>query len=171
MIPSFPLCLSPNSLSTFLQAMGCPSLLPSVILLRPSKAPASSVEAKRQCSLLFAMQEYYFHCMAGRDGLVDTTVKTSRSGYLQRCLVKNLESLRVHYDGSVRDDTDGSVVQLFYGEDGLDMLQTSYITDFKFMAQNSKQYAKQLNLEEAIRVGKVRGCPGPFTSTSQVLHL
>ena len=52
-------------------------------------------------------QEYYFHCMAGRDGLVDTTVKTSRSGYLQRCLVKNLESLRVHYDSTVRDDADG----------------------------------------------------------------
>ena len=53
------------------------------------------------------LQEYYFHCMAGREGLVDTTVKTSRSGYLQRCLVKNLESLRVHYDQTVRDDCDG----------------------------------------------------------------
>ena len=52
-------------------------------------------------------QEYYFHCMAGREGLVDTTVKTSRSGYLQRCLVKNLEPLRVHYDHTVRDDCDG----------------------------------------------------------------
>ena len=50
--------------------------------------------------------------MAGRDGLVDTTVKTSRSGYLQRCLVKNLEPLRVHYDSTVRDDADGSVVQV-----------------------------------------------------------
>ena len=45
--------------------------------------------------------------MAGREGLVDTTVKTSRSGYLQRCLVKNLEPLRVHYDHTVRDDCDG----------------------------------------------------------------
>ncbi len=44
--------------------------------------------------------------MAGREGLVDTTVKTSRSGYLQRCLVKNLEPLRCHYDATVRDDTD-----------------------------------------------------------------
>ena len=45
--------------------------------------------------------------MAGREGLVDTTVKTSRSGYLQRCLIKNLEALRTHYDSSVRDDCDG----------------------------------------------------------------
>ena len=36
-------------------------------------------------------QEFFFHCMAGREGLVDTAVKTSRSGYLQRCLVKLLE--------------------------------------------------------------------------------
>jgi DNA-directed RNA polymerase beta' subunit len=56
-----------------------------------------------------------------REGLVDTTVKTSRSGYLQRCLVKNLEALRVAYDGSVRDVCDGSVVQLYYGDDGLDV--------------------------------------------------
>jgi len=46
------------------------------------------------------------------EGLVDTTVKTSRSGYLQRCLVKNLEALRVTYDGTVRDVCDGSVVQV-----------------------------------------------------------
>ena len=38
--------------------------------------------------------EFYFHCMAGREGLVDTAVKTSRSGYLQRCLIKHLEALR-----------------------------------------------------------------------------
>ena len=54
-------------------------------------------------------QEYYFHCMSGREGLVDTAVKTSRSGYLQRCLVKHLEDLVVGHDGTVRD-SDGSVV-------------------------------------------------------------
>ena len=64
-------------------------------------------------------QEYYFHCMAGREGLVDTAAKTSRSGYLQRCLVKHLEELRVNYDLTVRDSS-GAVVQFLYGEDGLD---------------------------------------------------
>ena len=48
--------------------------------------------------------EFYFHCMAGREGLVDTAVKTSRSGYLQRCLIKHLEPLVVGYDHSVRAD-------------------------------------------------------------------
>lgn len=81
-------------------------------------------------------QEYYFHCMAGREGLVDTAVKTSRSGYLQRCLVKNLEGLRVAYDSTVRD-TDKSIVQFNYGEDGLDVTKVSYHTQFAFLASNA----------------------------------
>jgi DNA-directed RNA polymerase I subunit RPA1 len=47
--------------------------------------------------------------MAGREGLIDTAVKTSRSGYLQRCLMKHLESLMVHYDYTVRE-SDGSII-------------------------------------------------------------
>jgi hypothetical protein len=81
-------------------------------------------------------QEYYFHCMAGRDGLVDTAVKTARSGYLQRCMIKNLEGLTIAYDSTVRDASDGSVVQFAYGEDGLDVLHTSYLTDFTFLQDN-----------------------------------
>jgi DNA-directed RNA polymerase I subunit RPA1 len=57
-------------------------------------------------------QEYFFHCMAGREGLIDTAVKTSRSGYLQRCLIKGMEGIRVHYDNTVRD-SDGSLVQVW----------------------------------------------------------
>ena len=48
-------------------------------------------------------QEFFYHCMAGREGLIDTAVKTSRSGYLQRCLIKLLEGLVVNYDQTVRD--------------------------------------------------------------------
>ena len=71
-------------------------------------------------------QEYYYHCMAGREGLVDTAVKTSRSGYLQRCLVKHMESLSVNYDGTVRAD-DGSIVQFRYGEDSLNTQETQFL--------------------------------------------
>jgi DNA-directed RNA polymerase I subunit RPA1 len=71
-------------------------------------------------------QEYFFHCMAGREGLVDTAVKTSHSGYLQRCLIKHLEGITVAYDMTVRD-SDGSVIQFLYGEDGVDVLKTSFI--------------------------------------------
>jgi DNA-directed RNA polymerase I subunit RPA1 len=81
-------------------------------------------------------QEFFFHCMAGREGLIDTAVKTSRSGYLQRCLVKHLESLRVHYDQSVRD-SDGTLLQFYYGEDGVDVTRQSYLFDqFAFCAAN-----------------------------------
>ncbi|CAL1353335.1 unnamed protein product [Linum trigynum] len=80
-------------------------------------------------------QEYYFHCMAGREGLVDTAVKTSRSGYLQRCLIKNLECLKINYDHTVRD-ADGSIVQFQYGEDGVDVHKTSFLAKFDVLAKN-----------------------------------
>ncbi|KAF3442582.1 hypothetical protein FNV43_RR16498 [Rhamnella rubrinervis] len=87
-------------------------------------------------------QEYYFHCMAGREGLVDTAVKTSRSGYLQRCLIKNLEGLKVCYDYTVRD-ADGSIIQFCYGEDGVDVHQTSFIANFEAFAANKEMIYKK----------------------------
>ncbi|KAL8261668.1 hypothetical protein R6Q59_025717 [Mikania micrantha] len=89
-------------------------------------------------------QEYYFHCMAGREGLVDTAVKTSRSGYLQRCLIKNLESLKVSYDYTVRD-ADGSIVQFFYGEDGVDVHQTSFLNNLQVLKSNQEIISQRLN--------------------------
>ena len=73
--------------------------------------------------------------MAGREGLIDTAVKTSRSGYLQRCLIKHLESLTVNYDYTVRD-SDLSVVQFHYGEDSIDIGRTSYLDKFSFLTSN-----------------------------------
>uniref|UniRef100_A0A182MWW7 DNA-directed RNA polymerase subunit n=1 Tax=Anopheles culicifacies TaxID=139723 RepID=A0A182MWW7_9DIPT len=75
-------------------------------------------------------QDFFFHCMAGREGLIDTAVKTSRSGYLQRCLVKHLEGLSVHYDMTVRE-SDGGVLQFMYGEDGMDIGKTQFIANDK----------------------------------------
>ncbi|KAL0652853.1 hypothetical protein Bca4012_095544 [Brassica carinata] len=87
-------------------------------------------------------QEYYFHCMAGREGLVDTAVKTSRSGYLQRCLMKNLESLKVNYDCTVRD-ADGSIIQFQYGEDGVDVHRSSFIEKFQEMTLNQDMFLER----------------------------
>jgi DNA-directed RNA polymerase I subunit RPA1 len=89
-------------------------------------------------------QEYYFHAMAGREGLIDTAVKTSRSGYLQRCLIKGMEGLKVEYDTSVRD-SDGSMVQFLYGEDGLDVTKQAHLRDFKFLLENISSELSQLN--------------------------
>ncbi|KAI1499461.1 DNA-directed RNA polymerase-like protein [Biscogniauxia marginata] len=92
-------------------------------------------------------QEYYFHHMAGREGLIDTAVKTSRSGYLQRCLIKGMEGLKVAYDTSVRD-SDGSMVQFLYGEDGLDITKQKYLTDFGFVLRNQMSQVHQLGIAE-----------------------
>ena len=63
--------------------------------------------------------EYWHHTVGGREGLIDTAVKTSITGYIQRRLVKSLESIHVANDGTVRD-AQKSVIQFKYGEDGLD---------------------------------------------------
>jgi DNA-directed RNA polymerase II subunit RPB1 len=61
--------------------------------------------------------ELFFHAMGGRMGLIDTAVKTSQTGYIQRRLVKGLEDLKVEYDMTVRNNM-GKIVQFSYGEDG-----------------------------------------------------
>ncbi|MCI4357405.1 MAG: DNA-directed RNA polymerase subunit A', partial [Thermoplasmata archaeon] len=63
--------------------------------------------------------EYFFHSMGGREGLVDTAVRTSRSGYMQRRLINALEDLKVTEDGTVRN-TAGTIIEYRYGEDGID---------------------------------------------------
>ncbi|XP_014822463.1 PREDICTED: DNA-directed RNA polymerase I subunit RPA1 [Poecilia mexicana] len=96
-------------------------------------------------------QEFFFHCMAGREGLVDTAVKTSRSGYLQRCIIKHLEGLVVQYDLTVRD-SDGSVVQFLYGEDGLDIPKTQFLQprQFPFIENNYEVIRKSQNLDSVL---------------------
>ena len=63
--------------------------------------------------------EFFFHAMAGREGLIDTAVKTAETGYIQRRLVKAMEDVMAKYDGTVRNSL-GDIVQFVYGEDGLD---------------------------------------------------
>jgi DNA-directed RNA polymerase III subunit RPC1 len=63
--------------------------------------------------------EFFFHTMGGREGLVDTAVKTATTGYMARRLMKAMEDLAMQYDGSVRN-SEGVVVQFVYGRDGLD---------------------------------------------------
>lgn len=63
--------------------------------------------------------EFFFHSMAGREGLVDTAVKTANTGYLQRRLMKAMETLKVEYDGTVRNARE-NIIQFAYGSDGYD---------------------------------------------------
>jgi len=63
--------------------------------------------------------EYFFHSMGGREGLVDTAVRTSRSGYMQRRLINALVDIKVKEDGTVRNTAD-TIIQFQFGEDGID---------------------------------------------------
>ncbi len=62
-------------------------------------------------------QEFFFHAMSGREGLIDTAVKTSDTGYTQRQLIKAMEDVMIQHDGTVRDAA-GNIIQFHYGEDG-----------------------------------------------------
>jgi DNA-directed RNA polymerase II subunit RPB1 len=65
------------------------------------------------------LKEYFFHAMAGRNGVISTSIKTAETGYLQRKLIKRCENLAAYYDGTVRE-SGGLVVQEIYGGDGYD---------------------------------------------------
>ena len=64
-------------------------------------------------------QELFMHAMGGRIGLIDTAVKTSTTGYIQRRLIKALEDLKVEYDMTIRTNKN-KIVQFAYGDDGID---------------------------------------------------
>lgn len=64
-------------------------------------------------------QELFFHAMGGRMGLIDTAVKTSNTGYIQRRLIKGMEDLKVEYDMTVRNSK-GKIVQFAYGDDSME---------------------------------------------------
>ena len=67
-------------------------------------------------------QELFFHAMGGRVGLIDTAVKTSTTGYIQRRLIKGLEDLMVSYDMTVRTNKN-KIVQFCYGDDNIDCIK------------------------------------------------
>ncbi|MCJ7613653.1 DNA-directed RNA polymerase subunit A' [Candidatus Bathyarchaeota archaeon] len=104
--------------------------------------------------------EYFFHAMGGREGLVDTAVRTQQSGYMQRRLINALEQLRVEYDGTVRTST-GDIIQLTYGEDGVDPAKSDHgksvnvsriVDQVKIMVNQEKPASKEYMLERLSEV-------------------
>ena len=86
---------------------------------RHSKLPAAKGFVQNSFYSGLTPTEFFFHTMGGREGLVDTAVKTAETGYMQRRLVKSLEDLVLHYDNTVRN-SNNEVIQFQYGGDGLD---------------------------------------------------
>jgi len=70
-------------------------------------------------------EEFFFHAMGGREGLVDTAVRTSTSGYMQRRLVNALQDMVIENDGTVRN-SDKNVIQFQYGDDNIDPMHTDH---------------------------------------------
>ena len=65
-------------------------------------------------------EEFFFQAMTGRSSLMDTALRTPKSGYLYRRLANALQDLRAEYDGTVRD-SNNNIIQFIYGDDGIDV--------------------------------------------------
>jgi DNA-directed RNA polymerase subunit A' len=91
--------------------------------------------------------EFFFHAMGGREGLVDTAVRTQQSGYMQRRLINALEHIRLEYDSTVRDSA-GDIIQFQYGEDGVDPAKSDH-----------GQAVNVSRLISQIKIGEEKGKP------------
>ena len=90
-------------------------------------------------------REFFFHAMGGREGLVDTAVKTADTGYLQRRMTKAMESMRISQDGKSVCDEEGNIVDFMYGGDGLDatFIESKYNMEFlSWSDQELRDYLK-----------------------------
>lgn len=104
-------------------------------------------------------QEFFFHAMGGREGLIDTAVGTSETGYIQRKLVKAMEDCKVNFDGSVRNAS-GAIVQFLYGEDGMDgnKVESQVIPYFDMEIEkmlHNYQFTEDLKSEEIFMDSKL----------------
>ncbi len=101
--------------------------------------------------------EFFFHAMGGREGLVDTAVRTQQSGYMQRRLVNALEHLKVEYDLTVRDPN-GNIIQFKYGEDGIDPAKSDHgkavnlerLIDTTALTSDSSRAAAESTIERSV---------------------
>jgi DNA-directed RNA polymerase subunit A' len=106
--------------------------------------------------------EFFFHAMGGREGLVDTAVRTQQSGYMQRRLINALEHIRLEYDGTVRNSA-GDIIQFRYGEDGVDPAKSDHgkavnvkrlIEQIKIVAGKGRPASKDYIKEQLKKVEK-----------------
>ncbi|KAI8915420.1 hypothetical protein DFJ77DRAFT_368436 [Powellomyces hirtus] len=104
-----------------------------------SKTPAAKGFVSNSFYSGLSPSEFFFHAVSGREGLVDTAVKTAETGYMQRRLMKALEDLVSHYDLSVRD-SNGGLVQFKFGDDGLDPanIEADQPVDFQRNLRNAQ---------------------------------
>jgi DNA-directed RNA polymerase III subunit RPC1 len=112
--------------------------------------------------------EFFFHAVSGREGLVDTAVKTAETGYMQRRLMKALEDLSVQYDYTVRNSA-MEIVQFKYGEDKVDplLLEGEHVVDFERAFLDARAIFMDLvqqdpTILDTERLGASEGSSGGF---------
>ncbi len=74
--------------------------------------------------------EFFFQAITGRDSLMDTALRTPKSGYLYRRLANALQDIRKEYDGTIRD-SNNNIIQFKYGDDGKDVARLHTNTDLE----------------------------------------
>lgn len=112
--------------------------------------------------------EFFFQAIAGREGVINTALKTAETGYAQRKLVKIAEDVKVEYDGTVRN-ANGRVIQFVYGDNGINpekqinqtiqliqmnnqQIQEQYIYNDQELAELRKMKMKyDANMNEQVR--------------------
>jgi DNA-directed RNA polymerase beta' subunit len=95
-------------------------------------------------------KEMWFHAMTGREGMINTAMKTARSGYIQRSCVKLGEDLKIEYDGTVRDASK-NIYQFAYGNHGYDPCNVSFggASVNNVYPVNIKRLCARLNVDSA----------------------
>ena len=98
--------------------------------------------------------EFFYNATAGREGLIDTAIKTASSGYIQRQLIKGLEDLSIRYDGTNRNAR-GIIIQTVYGENGINQ-STQTELQLNILSMDNKTLVEKLgfNSEQIKRMEK-----------------
>jgi DNA-directed RNA polymerase subunit A' len=111
-------------------------------------------------------KEFFFHAMGGREGLVDTAVRTSKSGYLQRRLINALSELESQYDGTVRDTSD-TIVQFEFGEDGTSPVEVSSAADHEIDVDDIADRVMEAEFDDEAEKAAFLGEREPATNLSE----
>ena len=106
--------------------------------------------------------EFFFHAMGGREGLVDTAVRTQQSGYMQRRLINALEHIKLEYDGTVRDPH-GHIIQFLYGEDGIDVAKSDHGEAFNIERKIESQ--RMVDAGKPASTDQIEELAGQYTKT------
>lgn len=94
--------------------------------------------------------EYFFHAMGGREGLVDTAVKTATTGYIQRRQIKSMEDHKIFYDGTIRNGEE-AIIDFSYGGDGMDPCKVERVS-ISFLKQNEDALKSRFTPSEMKKV-------------------